>query len=128
MKILLDTNALIWATEDEGQLTSKARLALSDPNALKAVSVVAFWEMEIKTSLGKLILGMAPHILMESLLATDGIEVLNIRSHHFRCLSTLPHHHKDPFDRLMIAQALEEGWSVVSSDEQWDAYGIHRIW
>ncbi len=90
--------------------------------------MVVFWEMAIKVGLEKLSLGMAPDLLMDLLVARGDIETLNIKSCHLRRLGTLPHHHRDPFDRLMIAQALEEDWEVISSDSQWDAYGIKRIW
>ena len=128
MKVLLDTNALIWATDDGAELSTLARQCLSNPAAVKVVSVAAFWEMAIKVSLGKLSLGMPPNLLMETLVTKGEIELLGIMPEHLRCLLTLPHHHRDPFDWLMIAQALAEGWEVVSSDDQWDAYGVTRIW
>lgn len=128
MRAIVDTNALIWATNDGGQLSAKARHRLNDPATVKVVSVVVFWEMAIKVGLGKLELGMAPDRLMKTLVAQGEIELLAIKAHHLGRLLTLPLHHRDPFDRLMIAQALEEGWEVVSSDDQWDAYGVRRIW
>ncbi len=128
MKVLLDTNALIWATDDGAQLTAIARQCLANPAAVKVVSVAAFWEMAIKVSLRKLLLGMTPNLLMETLVTKSEIEPLGIMPHHLQCLLTLPHHHRDPFDRLMIAQALAEGWHVVSSDDKWDGYGVTRIW
>jgi PIN domain nuclease of toxin-antitoxin system len=128
MKLLLDTNALILATEDEAALSQAARLALNQSERVKVVSAVAFWEMAIKVGLGKLKLGMAPDALMAQLVCTGAIQVLGIESRHLRRLAMLPYHHRDPFDRLMIAQALEEDWEVVSKDELWDAYGVKRIW
>jgi PIN domain nuclease of toxin-antitoxin system len=128
MRVLLDTNSLIWATADGEQLSAKARDRLDDPASVKVVSAVVFWEMTIKVGLGKLSLGMSPDALMEMLLTQGDIELLDIHARHLRRLLALPHHHRDPFDRLMIAQALEEGWEVISSDDQWDAYGVTRIW
>ena len=87
----------------------------------------SFWEMAIKSALGKLILPKSVELLWQEA-EPAGIGVLPIQARHLTRLATLPHHHRDPFDRLMIAQALEEGWEVISSDDQWDAYGVTRIW
>ena len=128
MSLLLDTNAFLWALEDAGRLSDRARAVISDPAQEKIVSVAVFWEMTIKASLGKLRVGRAPDELMASLPTAGVIRLLPIAASHLRRLGTLPHHHRDPFDRLMIAQALEEGLQVVSSDDAWDAYGITRLW
>ena len=128
MSVLLDTNAFLWALEDAARLSSRARTIFADAGQEKVVSVAVFWEMTIKASLGKLRVGRAPDELMASLPEAGVIRVLPIEASHLRRLGTLPHHHRDPFDRLMIAQALEEGLEVVSSDDAWDAYGVTRIW
>ncbi len=128
MKVLVDTNVLVFSLTDDSLLSSDARRAMVDPKLKRVTSVAALWEMTIKISLGKLSLPESPHSLWRQMIATDPESVLSVSPGHLECLSRLPHHHRDPFDRLMIAQALEEGWKVVSSDAQWDAYGVTRIW
>jgi PIN domain nuclease of toxin-antitoxin system len=127
MKVLVDTQSYYWGLCERASLSFKAREALSDPLLTKCLSVAVFWEFSIKSALGKLKLPReVPELWGEA--EGDGFILLPILKQHLGRLATLPQHHRDPFDRLMIAQALEEGWSVVSSDEQWDAYGVHRIW
>ena len=126
MRILVDTQSFYWSLCDPGALTGRAAAALTDPGISKYLSAVVFWELAIKHALGKLILPKPVEVLWAE--AEDVALILPIRPSHLRCLGTLLQHHRDPFDRLMIAQALEEGWEVVSSDDQWDAYGVVGIW
>lgn len=127
MRTLVDTQCFYWSLCETGNLSISAAQALQSPSMVKCLSVASFWEMAIKTALGKLTLPRRVEILWQEAEAA-GIAILSIQPRHLARLATLPHHHRDPFDRLMIAQALEEGWSVVSSDDQWDAYGVMRIW
>jgi PIN domain nuclease of toxin-antitoxin system len=128
MKYLIDSSALIFTLQDSPLLTKKARELMESNSVRRVFSVAVFWDMTIKIKLGKLPLRETPTQLWRDLEANQPGCVLSITQGHLDRLATLPYHHLDPFDRLMIAQALEEGWSVVSSDEQWDAYGVTRIW
>ena len=127
MTVLVDTQAYYWGLCSPADLSARARMALQDAGIRKVLSAATFWEMTIKSNLGKLRMPKPVEVLWGEAEAA-GMEVLGIQGAHLRQLSSLPGHHGDPFDRLMIAQALAEGWSVVSSDAQWDAYGVQRIW
>ncbi len=127
MRTLIDTQCFYWGLCDRASLSVRAEMAMGDPLRTKTLSVAVFWEMTIKAALGKLTLPKPPEVLWHEA-ETTGAEVLGIRPQHLTRLAILPPHHKDPFDRLMIAQALAESWEVISSDSQWDAYGVTRIW
>jgi PIN domain nuclease of toxin-antitoxin system len=128
MKLLLDTQALIWALEGNDRLSAVARAALEDPGNQLVVSMASGWEMTIKTSLGKLTPPVPIPVLFPGELERLGFEILPIEAAHLHRLLSLPFHHRDPFDRMLIAQALSENWPVVGSDEAFDAYGVTRIW
>ncbi|MES2657815.1 MAG: type II toxin-antitoxin system VapC family toxin [Verrucomicrobiota bacterium] len=127
MRTLVDTQCYYWSLCEPSNLSVAASQALQSQSRVKALSVATFWEMSIKSALGKLTLPNRIELLWHEA-ELSGIAILSIRPEHLTRLAALPHHHRDPFDRLMIAQALEEGWEVVSSDDQWDAYGVMRIW
>jgi PIN domain nuclease of toxin-antitoxin system len=127
MRFLVDTQSYYWSLCEPAKLSAVATEVLQHPSRTKVLSVASFWEMAIKSALGKLTLPKDLNLLWKEAEAA-GIEILPIRPGHLTWLTTLPHHHRDPFDRLMIAQALEEGWEVISNDEQWDAYGVTRVW
>jgi PIN domain nuclease of toxin-antitoxin system len=119
MRLLLDTHALLWWLADEG-LSARAREAVADPANLVAVSAASAWEISIKKALGKL---AAPDDL-EHQLEAGGFEPLPISVAHAVAAGHLPRHHEDPFDRMLIAQALAEGLTVVTRDKRFDDYGI----
>ena len=119
MRLLLDTNALLWWLADEG-LSAQAREAIADPANLVAVSAASAWEISIKKALGKL---AAPDDL-EHQVATGGFEPLPISIAHGIAAGQLPRHHEDPFDRMLIAQALAEGLTIVTRDKRFDDYGV----
>lgn len=95
---------------------------------MRALSVASAWEMAIKNSLGKLDLAKPLGELLPPLLADAGIELLPIEIADLARVATLPFHHRDPFDRLLAAQGLERGFTIVSIDEAFDAYGVARLW
>ena len=105
MKFLLDTHALIWHITDDKSLSETAQSKIEDPNAVRFVSIVSFWEIAIKYCLGKLAIGL-PFTKIIEIAKKQGFIVLPIRFRHLLKVSTLPHHHRDPFDRMLIAQAL----------------------
>jgi len=128
MNILLDTHAFLWFVWDDAQLSQTAKDTITDPNNRKLVSVASIWEIAIKVSLQKLDLGMPYLSFMQSQLAINLFEILPMALEHGAEVSRLPFHHRDPFDRLMIAQAMWEQIPIVSADSAFDAYSVKRIW
>ena len=128
MKLLLDTHAFLWFIMGSANLSDKGRALIEDPSNENLLSVASLWEMAIKVSLGKLTLFAPFADLIPSQLNLNGIGLLNIGIDHVSLLATLPFHHRDPFDRLLIAQALTEKIPVVSIDAAFDAYGTSRLW
>lgn len=127
MSYLLDTHTYLWWLGDPRRLGRQAREVLEDRNISAFVSMVSFWEIAIKSSLGKLSLSRRVEQL-EAELGEDGLLLLPIRSAHCGGVVSLPFHHRDPFDRLLVSQALQEGASLLSCDATFDAYGVSRIW
>ncbi len=131
MNILLDTHALIWFFDGNVDFGDKARKAVEHPGNTCYVSVVNFWEIAIKLSIGKLDMDFSMEDL-QRLVWENGMEVLPIKIEHTFLLRTLPYHHKDPFDRLLFSQALSEQMDIISRDEIFDSYtadqSIQRIW
>jgi len=119
VRLLLDTHALLWWLADEG-MTTEARDAIADPANIVAVSAASAWEISIKKALGKL---AAPDDL-EQQVQTGGFLPLPITIAHGVAAGQLPHHHEDPFDRMLIAQAHIEGLTIVTRDKRFDAYGV----
>ena len=126
MKILLDTHILLWVAYGEHQLSSEARAILTQPNAVRYFSVVSLWEIAIKTSLGR------PHFdinvaKLRELALQNGYQELPITIDHLTALVVLPWLHKDPFDRLLVAQSQVEGLTLLTSDHMLGAYGGNVI-
>jgi PIN domain nuclease of toxin-antitoxin system len=127
MKLLLDTHTFLWFIDDSPQLSQKGKTLLEADNAL-LLSMASLWEIAIKLSLGKLTVKMPTEVLMTQQLTRDDIDVLPITVAHLLVVSTLPLHHRDPFDRLLIAQAIVEQTPIVSADPAFDAYPVQRLW
>lgn len=125
MKLLLDAHALLWWMADDRRLGPEARAAVSDAASVVLVSAATVWEIEIKRRLGRLDMGDAD--LIEQLVA-EGFVELPISSRHTRQAAHLPPHHEDPFDRMLVAQALLEGLTCVSKDAALSAYGVAILW
>jgi len=128
MRLLLDTHAFLWFIMGSSNLSANARALIEDQANESFLSVAGLWEMAIKVSLGKLTLSDSLDVLIPQQLSLNGIELLNIQITHAAAVSTLPFHHRDPFDRLLIAQAIVEGMPVVSADTAFDAYPVNRLW
>lgn len=128
MKLLLDSHTMIWAADDPAQLTAAASGLLQDPAHDRLLSAATLWEVGIKFSLGKLPLSMPYRRWMDRAIADLGLVVLPITLDHTDRQTGLPWHHRDPFDRLLVAQAQVEGVPIVSADAVLDAYGIARLW
>jgi PIN domain nuclease of toxin-antitoxin system len=126
LPLLLDTHAFLWWCEDSPELSKKARKAITGHDCF--VSLASFWEIAIKISLNKLRLpGIADRYLADQM-SLNGFEQLQITFRQIMRCASLEHHHGDPFDRLLVAQAQEESLPIVSRDPAFDAYGIRRIW
>ncbi len=128
MTLLLDTHAFLWFVWDDPQLSATAKAAIEDPSNRKLVSVASCWEIAIKAGSGKLTLDAPAAVFIPRELARNAFDLLEITLVHATAVESLPQHHKDPFDRLLIAQAQIEGIPIVSVDTAFDAYGIRRIW
>ena len=127
MKYLWDTHALIWFGENDPQLSKKAKQAIESLDNEKYVSLATLWEMSIKSSLGKLQLKMQLKAVIAAL-QENGFLLLPISPDHVLQVETLPFLHKDPFDRLLIAQAIHEDFFIVSNEVPFDDYGVKRLW
>jgi PIN domain nuclease of toxin-antitoxin system len=128
MQLLLDTHAFLWWVDDAGELSRRARSVIADPRNECLLSLVSCWEMAIKASLGKLRLATRIDRFVPEQLAANGFRQLGIDLRHVARVARLAFHHRDPFDRLLAAQALEDGLAVVSADSVFRKYGIRRIW
>ena len=126
MAVLLDTHAFLWWCEDSPELLPKARKTIKEQDCF--VSLASFWEIAIKVSLNKLRLpGLIDRYLPDQM-SLNGFEQLEIGFRQITRCATLPRHHGDPFDRLLVAQAQEEKLAVVSRDPAFDSYEVKRIW
>ena len=123
MELLLDTHALMWILSDDPRLAAEAREAISDPEAFVAVSPASAWEIEIKRGLGKL---EAPHDLVQQV-ADARFVPLSITLEHAVTAGALPRHHRDPFDRMLIAQAQLEGLTIVTRDPRFQPYSVSTM-
>ena len=127
MKYLLDSHTLLWILETPVKLSKLCRQIVEDPRAELLVSIATPWELAIKTNSGKL---DAAEILKEfdrSILSA-GYQLLETKLSHVIRAGMLPMHHRDPFDRLMVAQALELRIPILSRDRKLDLYGVKRVW
>jgi PIN domain nuclease of toxin-antitoxin system len=128
MSLLLDTHSFLWFIMGSPRLSGNARALIEDDAHDKLLSTASLWEMAIKLSLGRLTLAEPFGVLIPQQMRVSGIEILNIDLIHLAALTTLPFHHRDPFDRLIIAQAIVEQYPIVSVDPAFDAYPIERLW
>lgn len=128
MKLLLDTHALLWFLDDAPQLSRTAKARIEDAAICKLVSIATCWEIAIKVGQKKLDLGEPAAEFLPREIATNHFELLGIELSHATFVESLPLHHKDPFDRLLVAQAILNKLPVVSSDPVFHQYGVMRIW
>ena len=128
MRLLLDVHALLWFLADDPKLSAAAKAALLDPANERWLSPISLVEIALKVRLGKLALSAPFGVLFPAQLAANRIRLLPLEPRHIEPLTTLPFHHKDPFDRLLVAASLVETLRLVSADASLDAYGITRLW
>lgn len=124
MRLLLDTHAVLWWLEDHPRLGQHARTLLGDPDNDVLVSVVSLWEIVIKSRVGKLTADLKD---VSDGITQDGFARLDVKLAHLTALAGLPMHHRDPFDHLLIAQALAEGAQLVSSDRVIRRYAVQVV-
>ena len=130
MRLLLDTHAMYWYSASDPQLGLNAQTLIQDATNEVLISPASYWETAIKISIGKWILHRPYEEFIDACLNTYGFRVLTIEPKHPAKVATMPFlpGHKDPFDRLLVAQALVESIPIVSNDTALDAYGVNRLW
>jgi PIN domain nuclease of toxin-antitoxin system len=128
MRLLLDTHTFLWFVLNDRQLSEIAVNLIVDPANDVWISAASYWEIAIKVSLGKYQLPGAFDPWMEQQIQVNDFEILPIKIAHASAIATLPFHHKDPFDRLLVAQARVERLPIISVDEALDAYSVIRRW
>jgi PIN domain nuclease of toxin-antitoxin system len=124
VKLLLDTHAAVWFAEDDARLSRTAGQAIEHPDSVILLSAVVAWEMAIKRGVGKL--PVRPDFL--TVLLAGGVELLAITFAHVKRVESLPMHHRDPFDRLLVAQAQAEAATIVTDDDSIPTYDVPVLW
>lgn len=128
MKLLLDTHTLLWFLREPQLLPPRVLKAIMAADTEAGVSMTSLWEIAIKAALNKLHLPKPYEELFPQAVTDSGLSLLPIQPDHIAVVSRLPQHHRDPFDRLLIAQAMVEGMTLVSCDEHFPAYGVPLLW
>lgn len=128
MKLLLDTHTFLWFSSDDPALPPSARTRIEDGRNDKFLSVASIWEMALKIAIGKLDLGAELGDLVATGAERNGITIMEVRKEHALGVVGLPLHHRDPFDRLLVAQALVEGMVILGRDSAFDVYPVRRVW
>ncbi len=128
MDLLLDTHTFLWFIFGNAQMSEKAEALVQSPTNRKFLSLATPWEVGIKVSTGKLTVSQPVDQFFAEEMYTHLVQMLPITLAHIARVSTLPFHHRDPFDRMLIAQSLTENIALVSADVAFDAYGITRYW
>ena len=126
MTLLLDTHIWLWFVRGDSALPRAFDEAIREPQNAVVLSVVSAWEVQIKTAIGKLHVGRPVDEFLDD--AVLRFDMLDVSMRHIRALGALPLHHRDPFDRLIVAQALVEKVPIVGRDQSFDNYGVQRIW
>lgn len=127
-RLLLDTHTFLWWDSRPEKLSARVLALCQDPAVVLYLSLVSLWEIQIKTSLGKLPLALPLRDIVQLQQEQHGLQLLPIMPGHIYTLGTLPFHHNDPFDRLLIAQSISEGLELASVDSQFSPYSASVIW
>ena len=128
MRALLDTHALLWWLSDDPALTRTARKIISEPKNTLIVSAASAWEIATKVRLGKLSTGADLVSDFSSQIEREGFQLLAITAEHGIRAGMLPGPHKDPFDRMLIAQSQAENTPIISNEVVFERYGVRRLW
>lgn len=128
MTYLLDTHTFLWFINDDPALNATAKVLIEDPENVIYLSIASIWEIAIKVSLDKLEVPSPFTVFIDEQLHENSIVLLEIKTQHTGLVATLPFYHRDPFDRLIIAQSLYEKLPIIGKDAIFDTYGITRHW
>lgn len=124
----MDTHAFLWFIAGDSNLSEQAKTFIEDDSNEKIVSMASMWEMAIKISIGRLKVSEPFESLIPRHIQINGFELLPIQFEHISMVSSLPFHHRDPFDRLLVSQCIVEKCAIISRDIAFDSYQIKRIW
>lgn len=124
----MDTHTLLWYTRGDPQLSGAAKALILDPANEILISPASYWEIAIKVSIGRLSLQQPYEHFIDVCLDRYGFAILPVEPSHAAALITMPFHHKDPFDRLLVAQAVVEDIPLISGDALLDQYAVRRLW
>jgi PIN domain nuclease of toxin-antitoxin system len=128
MRLLWDSHTLLWFLAGDPRLSSTALAAINDPANERYLSAISLLEIAVKVSIGKLKFAVPFASLFPAQLTSNKIQLVPIEANHAAVLAGLPLHHRDPFDRMLVAQVLTDGMSLLSVDPLFDSYGVPRIW
>jgi PIN domain nuclease of toxin-antitoxin system len=128
VRFLIDTHVFIWYIQNSERLPNLVTTLINDGNNQILLSIASIWEMAIKQSTGKLNLGLPYINFIEEQIRLNNIQLLPISLNHIEVITTLPFYHRDPFDRILIAQAITEDIGLVSVDSVFSLYPVQRIW
>ncbi len=128
MRVWIDTHIFIWYLQNSEKLPSSIAILINDSRNNVLLSIASVWEMAVKQSTGKLNIGVPYANFIEEQMRINNIELLPIMLEHLETVTTLPFHHRDPFDRLLISQAIIEDIVIVSVDSVFSLYPVQRIW
>jgi PIN domain nuclease of toxin-antitoxin system len=128
MRLLLDTHTFLWWINNDSLLSDSARVAIANERNECFLSLASCWELAIKASIGKLRLTKPVERFIPEELTANDFQLLSIDFRHIAKVETLPFHHRDPFDRLLVAQVLTEKMTIISADTVLSEYGVKRIW
>jgi PIN domain nuclease of toxin-antitoxin system len=128
MRILIDTHTFLWFVTEDSKLSDRAFQTIEDEASDIILSISSLWEIAIKFSIGKLKLKLPFQEFMDEQIQINEFQLLTIQPTHLNIVAGLPLHHRDPFDRILIAQAITENVAIISADKVFDAYGVVRLW
>ncbi|ALF52650.1 twitching motility protein PilT [Nostoc piscinale CENA21] len=128
MLLLMDTHTFIWYVTDNVRLSNQVLELINDDDNKVFLSIASIWEMGIKQGIGKLTFNLPLEMLITQQISVNDFSVLDIKISHVSTVSQLPLYHRDPFDRMLIAQAIVENLPILSADTIFDAYLIKRLW
>ena len=128
MRILLDTHAIVWWATGDKRLSRRARVAIADPNTEVFISIASAWEIRIKATLQKITLNESVDALYRSLIIDQDFRMIGVELKDIEHLSKLPRHHRDPFDRMLVAQALRGDLTLVTKNRVVSSYGTPTLW
>ena len=126
--LLLDTHTFLWFVADDPRLSQTAAELIEDSDTTKHLSLASVWEIAIKSQLGKLRLGTTYDAFVQEAIVQRDVQLTEIRIGHLSQYAALPLHHRDPFDRLVIAQAMTEQFAIVTRDPNYKAYDVEVFW